>query len=906
MIRSASSIPSARFRRAAAGAFAVALVILGPPPSAAGEAKTSAETPVAPAPRPVAAEDGRADDLVRKGNEARRNGRVREAIDAYRKARAAAPERYDVRIVLADTLRRAGRPAEAAAEFEAAAALDPARPEAHAGRAQMLRAAYDFEAAAAVLKSAAVRVSPEARPDLILTLAETRRKQGRLDEAGRLFAQVLEARPDGTPARAGLARVAEERGDLAGALVWWDRYLELKPDDDAASLRRQELRELKASIQALRAAAARAPGTAIEAETGRLLAVSGDAAGAVAAYRRAVAAEPRDLETRLGLALALRDAGEARASGTEFRRALGIDPADGTALYNLAALARDAGDRAAEEKAWRDLLAARPDDLFAARSFLAFLDRAGEGALGREIDRLVEATAPGGAPASPALPRRRAAFLAAAGRWPEAVEALHAALRADPTDPWTLEAANEILSLRPEMLGELARRQMGGPPAPDGRRAAVDLALLARLTWWSGRGGEALILARRAVAADPESAVARSALAEAYQRIAHDDVLALAELEKAVALEPARMAAHVDLALALLRSGRARQAESAARRGLALAPRSSPLLSVLGAALAEQGRTEAAVAAYASALRADPADNFGLARGQYPLALASLGRNVEARHALRGDIPPIPEAIYREAWTFARESYRDRTYNGQDWMAWRDRYRGALGTPLDACRAIAAMLASLGDPYTRLRDPEESAAVYLARRDERTTLDGMGNVRPHSKTVVAKDLPGGLGYIRLSNLTDPRVVAEVRRALQQMRDKEGILLDLRGNSGGFARSADAIGDLLAGPGKTAGVDVGPDGETVQVTGGDGALVDGTMVVLVDGQTGSAAERLARALAGSGRATLSGETIHGKGLTQSSRVLPGGMTVLVSVGEMLGPDGRPIQGHGLTPSPTPEP
>ncbi len=885
-------------------AFLVALLAPGLPPNVAGEVAPEA-TPAAAAPGPVPADGGRVDALVWEGNEARRNGRVRAAIDAYRKARAAAPDRYDVRILLADTLRRAGRAPEAAAEFDAAAALDPARPEAHAGRAQMLRAAYDYEGAAALLQAAVPRVPPEARPDLILTLAETRRRQGRLDEAGCLFTQVLAARPDGTPARAGLARVAEERGDLAGALASWDRYLERKPDDDAASLRRQELRELRASIQALRATAARAPGAAIEAETGRLLVVSGDAAGAAAAYRRALAADPASLEARLGLALALRDTGDARGAAAEFRRALETDPADGTALYNLVALARDAGERAAEERAWRDLLAARPDDLFAARSFLAFLDDSGEGALGREIERLgAEAAAPRGSPEALGLLWRRAMFLASAGRWPEAADALHAALRVEPTDPWTLEVANEILSLHPELLGDLARRHMAGPPAPDPARAVAGLVLLARLTWWSGRGGEALILARRAVAADPESAVARSALAEAYQRIAHDDDLALVELERAVALDTTRMAAHVDLGLALLRSGRARQAESAARRGLAIAPRSSPLLSVLGAALAEQGRTEAAAAAYASALRADPPDNFGLARGQYPLMLASLGRNVEARHALRGDVPPIPEAIYREAWTFARESYRDRTFSGQDWSAWRDRYRGALKTPLDAYRAIAAMLASLGDPYTRLRDPEESAAVFLARRGERTTLDGLGNVRPHSKTVVAKDLHGGLGYIRLSNLADPRVVAEVRQALQRMREKEGIILDLRGNAGGFARSADAIGDLLAGPGKTAGIDVGPDGETVQVTGGDGALTDGTIVVLVDGQTGSAAERLARALAGTGRASLLGEATHGKGLTQSSRVLPGGMTVLVSVGEMLGPDGEPIQGRGLTPAPPP--
>jgi carboxyl-terminal processing protease len=159
-----------------------------------------------------------------------------------------------------------------------------------------------------------------------------------------------------------------------------------------------------------------------------------------------------------------------------------------------------------------------------------------------------------------------------------------------------------------------------------------------------------------------------------------------------------------------------------------------------------------------------------------------------------------------------------------------------------------------------------------------------------------------MGYIQITNLADPNAVAEVRRALLAMREKEGIVLDLRGNPGGLARSADAVADMLIGPGKEAGVDVTPGGATPRVTGGEGAITSRPVTVLVDGQTGSAAERLAGSLDAAGRATLVGEPTFGKGLFQSSRVLPGGYTVLVSAGEALGPDGRPIQGRGLQPRP----
>ncbi|HKQ98179.1 MAG TPA: S41 family peptidase, partial [Candidatus Polarisedimenticolia bacterium] len=288
--------------------------------------------------------------------------------------------------------------------------------------------------------------------------------------------------------------------------------------------------------------------------------------------------------------------------------------------------------------------------------------------------------------------------------------------------------------------------------------------------------------------------------------------------------------------------------------------------------------------------------------GQLPLTLAGLGRTLEARHALAGDLPEIPDLAYLEAWTFARDTFRDRTFNGQDWEAWRTRYDGRLATPLDAHRAIAAMLDSLGDPYTRLRDPEETTAVFLTRHGGGAEVDRTGRQRPYGRTVVTDTLPGNLGYIQITNFTDPNAVAEIRAALEAMREKEGIVLDLRGNPGGLARSADAVTDLLVGPGKEVGVEVTPGGESARITAGDGAVTDRPLTVLVDGQTGSAAERLAGSLEAAGRATLVGDPTHGKGMFQNTRVLPGGSMVLVSAGEVLGPDGKPIQGRGLRPRP----
>ena len=840
-------------------------------------------------------------DLIRRGNEARTMGRVPEAISAYRKASRLAPSVYEARILLADTLRRSARPGAALAEYGAAVSLDPSRPEAYLGQALIRRARFDYEGAVAILEGALERVPDQRRADLLLALAETRRRQGRTEMAGKYFSEILEMRPERSSTHAGLALLAEQDGDPGSALRAWSRFLELNPDDEFAKLRLLELQEILVSIAALRATAAGAQDAPLLVELGRLLRLARDSAGAARAFGEAISIEPHNVEAVRGLALALRDEGDPGGAESAFRELLNLRPSDPTALYGLAAIARKRKDIPAERAALRGLVAARPDDLYAARAWVAFIDRAEPRIQNRAVRQnrvAIEAALDDPATALPFL-RRRVLLMASLGRTPEAIDGLHRALMIDPTDPWTVEIADEILFMDPtaiETLWELGQVKARSANEDD----PETLLYFARLMMWLGRHQDAHALAQRAVKIDPRSVTARSALAETMQHIGSSPDAVLKELRRAVALDPKHLVARIDLVLALVQTGRIGPAIAAARRGLEVNPDAAPLLSLMGAALANDGRLEEAAWAFAAAMRTDPADNFRLARGQYPLTLAALGRHVEARRALEGDLETAPALLYLEAWAFTRDTYHDRSFNKQNWRDWRHRYRGKLETPGDAYRAIGEMLASLGDPYTRLRHPEETAGVFLARRGQSVTTDKLGRNRPQSKTVVAGEIEGGLGYIRLTNLSDPGIVEEVRRVLLEMGEKVGIVLDLRGNPGGFSRLADAIGDLLVGPGVEAGVDRDAEGLRPHVTGGDGALTDSPIAVLVDGQTASAAERLARTLESTGRGILVGETTHGKGRAQASRILPGGVTVLVWVGEMLNRDGLPLQNRGLEP------
>jgi tetratricopeptide (TPR) repeat protein len=863
------------------------------------------EEPAPPDPvqaRQNAAVQAAVNNLVQEGNKHRQEGRLPAALDAFRSAASLDPSRYEIRILVADTLRRLGRGNDAVQWYRKATALAPHRAEGYTGQAILKRAEYDYDGAAALLLPALDKAAGADRADLLVTLGETRRRQGWATEAKARFEEALGLDPSNASAHAGLARMAEERGDLDAAIASWDRFRALDPDDLPSVQRRQELVEMRAVIAALADAAKKAgTGTgAVEvwSELGRLRAIAGDGAGAAEAYRAALKRAPKDADARRGLALALEASGDTGEAAVEFRRLLEVVPTDATALYHQAALARRRGDTAAEEAAWGTLVQRRPDDLYAARALCAFVERQGTGAR----DRALAAVPPGLAGL-----RRRALLLASSEAWPEVEAALDAALRLDATDPWTLDVLADLLARRPEMLAHLAAGVQKELQAGGGGDPTAALLVLARCHLLAGHPQEARTILERVVQARPTLAVARSALAETLQGPGRDPQGAVAALEKAIELDPARLAPHVDLSLLLLRSRRPKEAETAARRGLEKQPGAAPLLSLLAAARADQGYAEGAARQYALALLADPADNFHLARGQSPVLLASLGRTFEARRALRGTLPELGDLAYLEAWSFARDSFRDRARLGPDYDAARARFRDLDGTPVAAHRAIAVLLQSLGDPYTRLRDPEETAAVWLTRRQGTAAgRDALGRNVPGGATVTTAELPGNLGYVQIANFTDPNAVRELRKALAALGDKSGLILDLRGNTGGLTRSADEAADLLIGPGAEVGSESGPEGTAERVTGGDGAATRQPLTVLVDGQTASAAERLAGSLGAAGRAEIVGDPTFGKGLFQTSRVLPGGSMVLVSTGETLDRDGAPLQGRGVRVNRAPAP
>jgi carboxyl-terminal processing protease len=168
----------------------------------------------------------------------------------------------------------------------------------------------------------------------------------------------------------------------------------------------------------------------------------------------------------------------------------------------------------------------------------------------------------------------------------------------------------------------------------------------------------------------------------------------------------------------------------------------------------------------------------------------------------------------------------------------------------------------------------------------------------HLPTVTSQDMGNGVGYIRILSFGShtSKEFFEAYEALKET-SPNGILLDLRGNGGGYVLSALEIADSFL-----------SEGTLLILHGEQGAIAykaderaeDMPLVVLVDQDTASASEMLAGALQQNKRAKLVGTQTFGKGTMQEPFDLPNGGVLKLSVDQWALADGKTIDKVGLTP------
>ncbi|MES4890137.1 S41 family peptidase [Streptomyces sp. NPDC096012] len=223
-----------------------------------------------------------------------------------------------------------------------------------------------------------------------------------------------------------------------------------------------------------------------------------------------------------------------------------------------------------------------------------------------------------------------------------------------------------------------------------------------------------------------------------------------------------------------------------------------------------------------------------------------------------------------------------------------DRLRSVDGSEVDG-RPVTEVIALLrGDA----EDAPAGTTVTLGlQRGKRAWTEKLRRARLSTDSVTDRRLTGGVTVIKIAAFTKGTADA-VRAALRAAPAEAGIVLDLRGNSGGLVTEAvDTASSFLDG-GLVATYDIeGAQRSLHAAAGGDTAR---PLVTLVDGGTMSAAELLTGALQDRGRAVVIGSRTFGKGSIQMPTKLPDGSVAELTVGHYRTPSGHAVDGRGITP------
>lgn len=161
----------------------------------------------------------------------------------------------------------------------------------------------------------------------------------------------------------------------------------------------------------------------------------------------------------------------------------------------------------------------------------------------------------------------------------------------------------------------------------------------------------------------------------------------------------------------------------------------------------------------------------------------------------------------------------------------------------------------------------------------------------------------GVAYIRLYEFSEKASADFSDAAIKILNsNSERIVLDLRGNPGGYLEVANYIAGWFLEKGQIVTIEDFGNGEgrIEHKAEGNAMLQNYPLVVLIDKGSASGSEILAGALRDDRSIKLIGETSFGKGSVQNLEKMEDGSSLKVTIAKWLTPKGESISDHGLEP------
>ena len=212
---------------------------------------------------------------------------------------------------------------------------------------------------------------------------------------------------------------------------------------------------------------------------------------------------------------------------------------------------------------------------------------------------------------------------------------------------------------------------------------------------------------------------------------------------------------------------------------------------------------------------------------------------------------------------------------------------------------------SLADAVSRIRGERGTKVNLTVRREGVGELLEFYIERDEIPITSVRHylLTPDIAYIRIAGFqgeTD-RELAEALEEIEEGRNLEGLILDLRTNPGGLLTQSIGVSDLFLDSGIIVSTKGRDDVQNMDVSAEkNDAPRNYPMIVLVNGGSASASEIVAGALQDNKRALVLGTQTFGKGSIQTLLPLSDGSSLRLTTANYYTPSGRSIQARGITP------
>jgi carboxyl-terminal processing protease len=203
---------------------------------------------------------------------------------------------------------------------------------------------------------------------------------------------------------------------------------------------------------------------------------------------------------------------------------------------------------------------------------------------------------------------------------------------------------------------------------------------------------------------------------------------------------------------------------------------------------------------------------------------------------------------------------------------------------------------------SRVRGQEGTTVNLTMLRGEKELEFSIVRARIDIPNIETEVIEGAYGYVRLNQFT-----TEARSQLDSaigelaLQDKQGLILDLRGNPGGLLSAAVQVASMFVSGEQVVLYEQFGDG-TEQTFTADGSALNITVpiVVLVDERSASASELVVGAWRDYDLVTVIGTTTFGKGVVQTQRDLVNGGGLRLTIARWLSPNRVSIHETGIVP------